>query len=228
MPTGPDATAAEKRRTRQAVAQAIERLTPGERRAASVALAENLAEVPAVTQARTLMAFLSLPTEIDTWPVIRWAWQHGKRIAIPRIQTGPDGDRTPTDRRDMVAVLLEKADASNVSAHPHVRPGPLGILHAPDAPVVPPGRIDVVLLPCQAVDRRGNRLGKGGGFYDRFLARADVTAKRIAVAFRRQVLDAVPVTDNDQRVDMVVTDGEVLVFERPDGQDKPGGQMPNA
>jgi len=196
------------------VAQAIERLTPGERRAASVALAENLAEVPAVAQARTLMAFLSLPTEIDTWPVIRWAWQHGKRIAIPRILTGPDGDRTPTDRRDMVAVLLEKADASNVSAHPHVRPGPLGILHAPDAPVVPPGRIDVVLLPCQAVDRRGNRLGKGGGFYDRFLAQADVTAKRIAVAFRRQVLDAVPVTDNDQRVDMVVTDGEVLVFER--------------
>ena len=196
------------------MAQAIARLTPGERRDAALALAENLAEVPAVAQARTLMAFLSLPTEIDTWPVIRWAWQHGKRIAIPRIRTGPDGDRTPPDRRDMVAVWLEKADVSKASAHPHVRPGPLGILDAPDAPVVPPGRIDVVLLPCQAVDRRGNRLGKGGGFYDRFLARADVTAKRIAVAFRRQVLDAVPFTDNDQRVDMVVTDGEALVFER--------------
>jgi len=210
------------------VTQAIARLTPGERRDAALALAGNLAEVPAVAQARTLMAFLSLPTEIDTWPVIRWAWQHGKRIAIPRIQTGPDGDRTPPNRRDMVAVWLEKAGVSKASTHPHVRPGPLGILHAPDAPVVPPGRIDVVLLPCQAVDRRGNRLGKGGGFYDRFLARADVTAKRIAVAFRRQVLDAVPVTDNDQRVDMVVTDGEVLVCERPDGQARPDGQMPNA
>ncbi len=196
------------------MAEALARLTPGRRRAASVALAENLARVPAVAEARTLMAFLSLPTEIDTWPVIRWAWEQGKRIAIPRIQPRPDGDRTPLRRRNMVAVFLEKADVSEVSAHPDVRPGPLGIPEAPDAPVMPPGRIDVVLLPCQAVDRRGNRLGKGGGFYDRFLARANLRAKRIAVAFRRQVLDEVPVTDHDQRVDMVVTDGEVLTFDR--------------
>ncbi|HET6441826.1 MAG TPA: 5-formyltetrahydrofolate cyclo-ligase, partial [Phycisphaerae bacterium] len=83
----------------------------------------------------------------------------------------------------------------------------------PDADPIPVCEIDVVLAPCQAVDRSGNRLGKGGGFYDRFLARPDLRACIIAVAFQEQVLDEVPVGENDCRVQMVVTDAEVLSFE---------------
>jgi 5-formyltetrahydrofolate cyclo-ligase len=196
------------------VAEAVARVTADDRREAGVALARNLADVSAVAEAGTLMAFLSLPTEIDTWPVIRWAWERGKRVAIPRIEPGADAEQGPPDRRSMAAVLLEEADVPEASGHPAVRPGPLGILDAPDAPIVPPGEIDVVLLPCQAVDRRGNRLGKGGGFYDRFLAQPDLRAARIAIGFREQVLDEVPVAGHDQPIDMVVTDNEVLVFER--------------
>ena len=158
------------------------------------------------------MVFLSLPTEIDTWPFIGWAWREGKRVAVPRIEPSHGGDDGPLERRDMVAVALKPADVEGVAAHPAVRPGPLGILQVPDALPLDVSEIDVALVPCQAVDRSGNRLGKGGGFFDRFLARPDFRAQSIALAFHEQVLDQVPVTQFDRPVSMVVTDAEVLSF----------------
>ena len=223
-----------KARTRRMVDEALARLMPGRRRAASVAVTQRLMNLPAVRAARTLMVFLSLPTEIDTWPIIGWAWREGKRVAVPRIEAGrpskaspagagspnlgrrawssSGGANGPLERRDMVAVALEPADVEGVAAHPAVRPGPLGILQVPDALPLDVSEIDVALVPCQAVDRSGNRLGKGGGFFDRFLARPDFRAQSIALAFHEQVLDQVPVTQFDRPVSMVVTDAEVLSF----------------
>jgi 5-formyltetrahydrofolate cyclo-ligase len=204
-----------KARVRRQVAAALARLSPDRRRAAAIAVVRHLQTLPAVTEAGTVMAFLSLPTEIDTWPVIRWAWDCGKRVAIPRVDEAQAGAAGREAVRTMAPVLLEPADAASAAAHPAVRPGAFGILTAPDAPLVPAGEIDVVLVPCTAVDRRGNRLGKGGGFYDRFLARPEVRAVRIAPAFGEQVLGAVPVGERDKPVDMIVTEDGVLRFNRP-------------
>ena len=201
-----------KSRTRHAVARSLTGLTPSRRRAASVAVAQRLAGLPAVRQARTLMVFLSLPTEIDTWPIIRWAWHEGKRVVVPRIEPGPPGRVAPIHERPMAAVVLAPAEVDGVAQHPALRPGPLGILEVPDVPPVPVAEIDVVLVPCMAVDRRGNRLGKGGGFFDRFLSDPALRAERIVVAFHEQVLDDVPVTECDRAVPVVVTDSEVLAF----------------
>ena len=194
---------------RQRMAAVLARMTVGRRRAAGAAVVARLREIPAVRNAWTLMTFLSLPTEIDTWPIIRWAWAQGKRIAIPRIE--PSGGGAPSERR-IVPVLLEAAPVDGVADHPGVRPGTLGIQEAADAPPLDPADLDVVLAPCQAVDRRGRRLGKGGGFYDRFLADARLRAAVIAIAFHEQVLDEVPVGEGDRPVPMVVTDAETLSF----------------
>lgn len=211
---------AAKRRARRRLSEALAHLTPSDRRAASVALAERLSAVPAVRDARTLMAFLSLPTEISTWPIIRWAWGRGKRVAVPRVEAAAGAGAGPVaEGRRIVPVLLEPADVASAGEHPAVRPGPLGILEVPGAPQVPPAEIDVVLAPCQAVDRSGRRLGKGGGFYDRFFADPSLRARRIAIGFRDQVVDEVPVTGTDRRVDMAVTDAETLTF---DGNEQAG------
>ena len=203
-----------KARIRRVVAESLALLTPSHRRAASVAVAQRLANLPSVRAARTLMAFLSLPTEIDTWPTIRWAWQEGKRILVPRIEPAGAGPEVPMTQRDMVAVVLRAADVEGVASHPDVRSGALSILEVPGASAVPVSEIDVLLMPCQAVDRAGNRLGKGGGFFDRFLARPDLKAERIVIAFHEQIFDEVPVTETDLPVDRIVTDGEVLEFNR--------------
>ncbi len=207
-------TADAKARTRRRVALALTRLSPDRRRAASEAIVRRLTDLSAVAQADTIMVFLSLPTEVDTWPFIRWAWHRGKRIAIPRIGPGPADAGTSRSGRSMVAVCLEPAAADEATAHPVLRPGAFGILTAPDAAVVPVVDINVVLVPCRAVDRQGNRLGRGGGFYDRFLSSPRLRARRVGVAFREQVLDTVPVGDGDQPLDMVVTEREVLRFYR--------------
>jgi 5-formyltetrahydrofolate cyclo-ligase len=203
-----------KARIRRTVAVSLSLLTPSHRRAAGVTVAQRLANLPSVRAARTLMMFLSLPTEIDTWPVIRWAWQEGKRVAVPRIEPADAGPEVPMTERDMVAVLLRAADVVGIALHPDVRPGAMGILEVPDAEPIPPAELDVLVMPCQAVDRAGNRLGKGGGFFDRFLARPDLRAERIVVAFHEQIFDEVPVAATDQPIDRVVTDGEVLTFNR--------------
>jgi len=204
------AIAQAKARTRRAVDQALARLTPSRRRAAGISLAQRLAQVPSVRDARTLMVFLSLPTEIDTWPIIRWAWREHKRVAVPRIEPPPPGRDVPLSERRMVAVLLPAADVESLAVHPALRPGPLGILDVADPAPLPVGELDVVLVPCQAVDRAGRRLGKGGGFFDRFLGDPALRADVIVIAFREQVLDEVPVAPWDRPVPLVVTDAEVL------------------
>jgi len=199
-----------KAQARGSVSVVLAALTPSRRKSAGLAVARRLARLEVVRRARTLMAFLSLPTEIDTWPIIRRAWTEGKRVAVPRVEPPLAGRKTDLAAHEIVPVVLEPADVASPADHPAVRPDALGIPEVPDAPAIPAAEIDLVLAPCQALDRSGNRLGKGGGFYDRFLARPDLRAEIIAIAFQEQVLDAVPVTRNDRRVARIVTDAETI------------------
>ena len=75
---------------------------------------------------------------------------------------------------------------------------------------VDPEKIDVVVSPGLAFDRRGHRLGYGGGYYDRYLARLHAHASRVGIGFAVQLLDEVPAEETDQPVDVVVTDRGVI------------------
>ena len=87
-------------------------------------------------------------------------------------------------------------------------------------------QIDLVVVPALAYDRSGNRLGRGGGFYDRFLAQPALRAVRCGLAFSKQVVQELPVGPNDHPVDLLVTDAEVLRF-RPRPTDRQGDDAPN-
>ncbi len=75
---------------------------------------------------------------------------------------------------------------------------------------VDPETVDVVVTPGLAFDREGNRLGYGGGYYDRYLARMGDAILRVGVAFSLQLVGRVPHEHEDQPVDVVVTDQGVL------------------
>jgi len=72
--------------------------------------------------------------------------------------------------------------------------------------------IDLIVVPALAFDRQGNRLGRGGGFYDRFLAEPRVHAVTVGLGFAEQLVEELPTHHYDRPVDMLVTDQHVLRF----------------
>ena len=132
--------------------------------------------------------FASLPDEFRIWPLLRRLHREGHRLALPVMQ----GKMQP---------LLFRAWAPGDG----MDPGVWGIGEPkPDKPVLEP---DILLVPLLAFDRRGWRLGYGGGFYDRTLAalRARRPVAAVGLAYDEQLIDAVPHLDYDQRLDWVLT-----------------------
>ena len=77
--------------------------------------------------------------------------------------------------------------------------------------VVPLGLIDMIVVPGLAFDRQGYRVGRGKGFYDRFLAQREIQALRCGLCFHEQLLTAaIPVEPHDMPMNLLVTDREVI------------------
>lgn len=99
-------------------------------------------------------------------------------------------------------------DDPTLGAGGDVVPGPFGVRAARDgAPAIDPATLDVVLVPGMAFDIAGNRLGRGGGYYDRFLAGLD--AERtvfVGVCWSGRMVASVPVGTHDVRVRMLLTE----------------------
>ena len=142
------------------------------------------------TGAGTVMVYVSFRSEVETAGLIA-GLRRTHRVAAPRVEAAGC----------MEALLLD--------GQPLVR-SRLGILEPPaTAAVVEPASIDAVLVPGLAFDPSGYRLGYGGGYYDRFLARY-AGALRIGLAFEAQIVDSVRPHAGDQQLDHVVTERRVI------------------
>jgi 5-formyltetrahydrofolate cyclo-ligase len=187
-----DALSERKRDLRRAVLERRDALSPEERRVKSGAIVERLLHLPELRSARTVMAFWSFGSEVETTALIERLHAGGKRVVLPRVEA-----------RSVVAVVYEPGDPTAATA--------FGAMEPERVETVDPTEIDAVIAPGVAFDRRGMRMGYGGGFYDRFLERIRPEVPVIAVAFGLQVVDEVAHGDGDRRVDTVVTEDEVVV-----------------
>jgi 5-formyltetrahydrofolate cyclo-ligase len=147
------------------------------------------------------MMYLSLPHEADTSEAILQAWQLGKIVAVPKISW---------QQRHMIPVQINSLETGFSTEASGLR-NPIG-----GAPV-PFEEIDLVVTPALGFDRKGNRLGRGGSFYDRFFANKELKAPRCGFAFAEQVVDLIPVTERDEPVDFLVTDEEIIYFSNRKG-----------
>lgn len=162
---------------------------------------ERLSQTDGFQTASTVMLFLSMPQEIDTTAAIESAWKAGKRVVVPRI------DRR---QRQMVAVEIHRLDHTPDAAISGLRNPTEGV----ETPI---GQIDLIVAPGLAFDRRGNRLGRGGAYYDRFLADPERKAAVVGFGFAFQILDEVPTEPHDRPVDEVVTEQGVVACKREHG-----------
>jgi 5-formyltetrahydrofolate cyclo-ligase len=145
---------------------------------------DHVLEMPEVAAAGTIAAYYSVGTEPDTHGLVFALWKRGSYVVLPVLL--PDGD----------------LDWASYEGPDSLAPGPRGLLQ-PAEPVRGAGtvaRADVVLVPALAVDVRGRRLGRGGGSYDRALARVGPQVPTIALLYDPELLPSVPAEAHDQAV----------------------------
>lgn len=161
-------------------------LSPEQIEQRSDVLAARLFAHPAWKKAETVYVYLSYDHEVCTDAVVRRALYEGKRVAAPRVVG-----------RDMAFFLLnDRADAI---------PGYRGILEPPESAEPADSPDALVIAPGLAFTKDGLRLGYGGGFYDRFLAK-EPEHYVISLCYDFQIVDSLPSEPYDRKVDCVLTD----------------------
>ena len=168
---------------KQAVRERVRTLrtqrTPAEAARLSQHVVERLRALPVYREAETVLLYNALPGEVDVSSLSR----DGHRFALPRVE----GERL---------VMVEVASERDVAV------GRYGIAEPTGSRLLE--RVDLAVVPGVAFDAAGHRLGRGGGYYDRLLARGGV-ANSIGVCFDDELMEAVPMEPHDVRVDRVVT-----------------------
>ena len=155
---------------------------------------QNLLSLAEFQEADTIMMFLSMPEEIDTAEAIVGAWEQGKTVLVPKVCQ---------EKGRMIAVKIDSLEDGLTTDS-------AGLRNPVSEAAVAFEKIDLVVTPGLAFDRAGHRLGRGGGYYDRFLADQRLLATKCGFGFSQQVVDSVPISQHDQLVDFLVTDEEVV------------------
>lgn len=146
---------------------------------------------------RMPLIYVSFRSEVNTHQLIRERLSAGLEAAIPK---------TDVKNRRIEIYLLKDWEKG-------LRPGAYGILE-PDVKagslIQEASQIDMVVIPGSVFDRQCGRYGYGGGYFDRFLSLEAPQAVRIGLAFSLQVLPEIPIKTHDQRMDIIVTENEIL------------------
>ncbi|HEU4675154.1 MAG TPA: 5-formyltetrahydrofolate cyclo-ligase [Motilibacteraceae bacterium] len=180
-----------------------------ERSGAAQALADRvlaLAEVAGLPGGSTVTGYVSVGGEPSTSALLAALAARGLRVLLPLLL--PDGDL------DWAAMTLGE------DGTPALQPGPRGLLEPAGARLGPAAvtEADVLVVPGLAAGRDGLRMGRGGGSYDRALARARPSALRVLLLWDGELLERVPAQPHDEAVDVVVTPTSAVRLRPPDAQ----------
>ncbi len=189
---------APKKAVRQQIRERLEAIPADEREQRSAAVCRLLCQQEEYRRAEILMLFLSMTYEVDTQQLVQQAWADIKRVLAPRVSW---------DQRRMLPIEIKSLASGLVEGY-------MGIREPIEGPPLPLSEIDLVIVPGLGFDEEGNRLGRGRGFYDRFLSHPNFHGVSCAVAFEEQVFESIPVDPADVRMDMLVTDVKVRRFAR--------------
>jgi 5-formyltetrahydrofolate cyclo-ligase len=158
-----------------------------ERDAAGRSIRDAVLSLPEIQMAGTVAAYISVGTEPDTRGLVYALWKRGTYVLLPLLRADYDLDWASYEGPDSLA------------------PGPRGLLEPtePRRGVTAVTSADLVIVPALAVDRSGRRLGRGGGSYDRALARVGAAVPTVALIYDDELLDEVPAGPLDQPVRMI-------------------------
>ena len=157
-------------------------------------IADRLIGLRQYDKSSMVLAYYPFRSEIDTTIIIKDAIARGKKIALPMV--GKNNLE--------LFYIRDLVDDLEPGSYDIMEPVPSRCEKAE------PSHIDLVIVPGVGFDREHNRLGYGGGFYDRLLSRIPGSVPRIALSFDLQVIDKIPVSEHDQKIDILITESQTI------------------
>ncbi|TGE38294.1 5-formyltetrahydrofolate cyclo-ligase [Desulfosporosinus fructosivorans] len=167
-----------------------------ERKRKSGIIQQKLMDLQEFKLAQTVMLFLNFREEVETTAMAEATLACKKKLVLPRC--APNSILLPIEVHDLIQ---------------DIEPGTYGIREPKlTLGVVEPSEIDLIIVPGSGFDLQGNRLGYGGGYYDRFFMLLNPLTPRIALGFECQVIPQVPVGKHDALMTMLITENGVYNF----------------
>jgi len=190
------ADTADKNTIRRQLREKLAAMTDAQRQTKSLAATALLTASPEFSAARVVMLYLSTPHELDTAQLALKCWQTGKTVVVPKVSW---------DQRRMLPVEITSLQTSMTTSGPGVREPVSG-------QPIPLNLIDLVIVPGLGFTPDGHRIGRGMGFYDRFLAQSDFLGLSCGYGFEEQIIPTLPVLDHDMALSMLCTDRGIRRF----------------
>lgn len=210
--TDDDEIRQKKQALRKEIRARVKLLTKEDIQEQSLKVWERLFALPQYQSAKSVGLFLSMPKgEIETDRALHHAIQNGKSVYVPQV--GQNFERCDMD---LLKVVIEDPPSDEIF-HEHWPRNKWGIPEPPsDMPIVnaKPGDLDLLVVPGLGFDRKGNRLGQGKGYYDRFIARMtedNAPLPLIAVGLTSLLVDGdIPINEYDRQMDMILMPDETI------------------
>ena len=183
----------EKSNIRKTFAEKRANMATAEVAAKSELIIKHLLALPEYQKSTSIHTFIgSMPGEVRTKPLIEHALSENKNVMVPVYhgvnQLPSHSTINNLDSLEMTQFGIEQPTEESVILAELTNAG-------------------IILVPCLAVDKSGNRIGMGGGFYDRILSRLSTT--KIVLAFDFQIIDSLPAEEHDIKVNLIVTENGV-------------------
>ena len=149
-------------------------------------------------KAKNIFIYISYGSEIDTKEIINYALGDGKTLFVPRTE-----------------FETKLMDAVKITSLNNMTEDRYGILEpSKEEPYIQPDQLDLIVVPGVAFDKEGGRTGYGAGYYDRYFKKISKERagkiKKVALAYDFQVIDNVPIDEQDVRIDCVITEKKII------------------
>ncbi len=151
--------------------------------------------LPFLSEVKTIGSYASYGNEVSTCDLLIQLLERGFCLALPMVNS-----QEHTMEFGMVEKLTELA------------PGAFGIMEPRNSRCCHPGEIDLFFIPGLAFDYQGNRLGRGGGYYDRYLSNVRADALKIGLAYQLQLVTELPVNSDDVKMDFIITEEKIITL----------------
>jgi 5-formyltetrahydrofolate cyclo-ligase len=188
--------ATDKSEIRRELRKRLAAMTDPQRQSKSLAATNFLTASPEFAAARVVMLYLSTHQELDTAPLALKCWQTGKTVVVPKVSW---------DQRRMLPVEITSLQTNMTTSGPGVREPVSG-------QPIPLNLIDLVIVPGIGFSTDGHRIGRGMGFYDRFLALPEFIGLSCGMGFEEQIVPKLPVLDHDMSLSMLCSDTGIRRF----------------